>query len=164
MAQAADEVRFFELLLDELAAAPPASKQELHRAKVRIARSTGLRGIRSDSEVLARVPVDGRRPLEEVLRVKPTRTASGVAVVTVMTAPHACPHGVCVYCPGGPRFHTPQSYTGTEPAARRAAEHRYDPHAQVVSRVRGLQEIGHHTDKVDLLIIGGTFTSTEAGY
>jgi len=164
MAEAAGESRFYEVLLGELATAPPASKGDLHRAKVRVARSTGLRSIPSDSEVLARVPGKDRGPLEDLLRVKPTRTASGVAVVTVMTAPHACPHGVCVYCPGGPRFHTPQSYTGTEPAARRAAQHHYDPHAQVVSRVRGLQEIGHHTDKVDLIIIGGTFTSTEAGY
>src|SRR5437762_762087 len=94
----------------------------------------------------------------------PARTASGVAVVTVMTAPHGCPHGVCTYCPGGPRFGTPQSYLGTEPAARRAADYHYDPRGQTAARIEALQRIGHDTDKVDLIVLGGTFTALEAGY
>jgi len=158
------EGAFLDDLVQELSLRPPRTKADLHRIKVQLARSHEIVGLPADAAILARLPQALRGPLEDFLRIKPARTASGVAVVTVMTAPHACPHGVCVYCPGGPRFGTPQSYTGTEPAARRAAEHRYDPHAQTVARLRALRAIGHRTDKVDLIIIGGTFTSMEAGY
>ena len=164
MASGPREAAFYQDLLATLDAEPPASKAELHGTKLRLARAYGLRGIPSDASILARLPEGERGQYEDLLRVKPARTASGVAVVTVMTAPHACPHGVCVYCPGGPRFATPQSYTGTEPAARRAAEHGYDPHAQTVARLQTLREIGHRTDKVDLILLGGTFTSLEEGY
>ena len=85
-------------------------------------------------------------------------------MVTVMTAPHACPHGVCTFCPGGPHMGTPQSYLGTEPAAQRAAEAEYEPGRQTRRRIAALQRIGHDTDKVDLIILGGTFTAFEAGY
>ncbi len=163
-AMLASEAAFYSDLLETLRADPPRTKAELHETKLRLARAHGLLGIPSDSSVLGQLP-EGERPgFEDLLRIKPARTASGVAVVTVMTAPHACPHGVCVYCPGGPRFGTPQSYTGTEPAARRATEHRYDPHAQTVARLRSLREIGHAVDKVDLIVLGGTFTSLEEGY
>ncbi len=166
MFEAADpeERAFYSALLERLESKPPQSKEDLHRLKVALARSHGIAMVPSDSDILAHLPAEDRGSCEDLLRVKPARTASGVAVVTVMTAPHACPHGVCVYCPGGPRLHTPQSYTGTEPAARRAAQHRYDPRAQTLARLRALQEIGHRTDKVDLIVIGGTFTSMEAGY
>jgi len=142
----------------------PLTKDEVQRIKSRLARSHRLDGLPSDASLLARLPAGMRDRFEDILRVKPARTASGVAVVTVMTIPHACPHGVCTYCPGGPRFGTPQSYTGTEPAARRAAEHGYDPHAQTVARLRALRDIGHRTDKVDLIVIGGTFTAHAASY
>jgi elongator complex protein 3 len=158
------ESQFLADLLAELRESPPASKEALHSTKLRIARTHRLGGIPSDSAILATLPASERMDMEELLRVKPARTASGVAVVTVMTAPHACPHGVCIYCPGGPRFRTPQSYTGSEPAAKRAAEYHYDPHGQTLARLRALHGIGHRTDKVDLIIIGGTFTSLEEGY
>jgi len=155
---------FYAALLEEMECEPPTSKAELHRLKVTLARSHGLAVLPKDADILARIPAAERAAYEDLLRVKPARTASGVAVVTVMTAPHACPHGVCIYCPGGPRFHTPQSYTGTEPAAKRAAQHHYDPHGQTLARLEALRGIGHRTDKVDLIVIGGTFTSMEEGY
>ncbi len=161
---AREEDAFFDEFVQELRERPPATKGEVHRLKVRLARAHGVVGLPSDSAILARLPPEMRASSEDLLRVKSARTASGVAVVTVMTAPHACPHGVCIYCPGGPRFHTPQSYTGTEPAAQRAAQHHYDPHGQTLSRLRALRQIGHRTDKVDLIVIGGTFTSMEEGY
>lgn len=158
------EDRFLASFLAELRVRVPTSKDELQQVKRRIARSEGVAGIPSDSEVLRQLPLPIRDDLVDLLRIKPARTASGVAVVTVMTAPHACPHGVCTFCPGGPRFHTPQSYVGTEPAARRAAAHRYDPGAQVVARLRSLEEIGHPTDKIDLIVLGGTFTALDDNY
>lgn len=156
--------QFIEALLDELRISVPASKDDLQRLKARLARSHGLEGLPSDAAILARLSPSERDDLVDILRVKPARTASGVAVVTVMTAPHACPHGVCTFCPGGPRFSTPQSYTGTEPAARRAADHQYDPRRQTAARIRSLQRIGHDTDKVDLIVLGGTFTALESNY
>jgi elongator complex protein 3 len=81
-----------------------------------------------------------------------------------MTPPHPCPHGTCIFCPGGPRFGTPQSYTGTEPAARRAAAHRFDPYEQTVVRLEQLRRTGHATDKIDLIVLGGTFSAFEAGF
>jgi len=155
---------FLRDFVDEVLLRGPSTKDELQRIKGRLARSHQLAGIPSDASLLARLPRGTPGGFEDLLRVKPARTASGVAVVTVMTSPNACPHGVCVYCPGGPRFGTPQSYLGTEPAARRAADHAYDPHAQTLARLRALRGIGHRTDKVDLIVIGGTFTAHEASY
>lgn len=151
-------------LLEDLRTRPPRSKDELHLRKLSYARAHGLAGLPSDADLLARAPAGIRPLLEDLLRVKPTRTASGVAVVTVMTAPHACPHGTCVFCPGGPAFGTPQSYTGRESVAVQASRHRYDPARQVTARLEALRRIGHRTDKVDLIVLGGTFTSLDASY
>ncbi len=71
-----------------------------------------------------------------ILRTKPVRTASGIAVVAVMSKPHWCPHiattgNICVYCPGGPDSdfeYSTQSYTGYEPTSMRAIRARYDPY------------------------------------
>jgi len=161
---ASSEDSFLAAFLAELRERVPTSKDELQQLKRRVARSRGLAGIPSDSEVLGWLPPALREELVDLLRVKAARTASGVAVVTVMTAPYACPHGVCTFCPGGPRVGTPQSYLGTEPAAQRASAHRYDPGSQIVARLRSLQEIGHPTDKVDLIVLGGTFTSLDREY
>ncbi len=95
---------------------------------------------------------------------KPTRTLSGVAVIAAMTSPTRCPHGICVPCPGGVACPSPQSYTGREPAALRAAQHCYDPYEQVRARLGQLAEIGHPLDKAELIIMGGTITSRPLGY
>src|SRR5437870_5795411 len=158
------DAEFIEALAGEIRDRRPASKDELERIKLRLARAHRLGGLPSDAAILQRIALADREGMKDLLRVKPARTASGVAVVTVMTAPHGCPHGVCTYCPGGPRFGTPQSYLGTEPAARRAADYHYDPRGQTAARIEALQRIGHDTDKVDLIVLGGTFTALEAGY
>ena len=92
------------------------------------------------------------------------RTLSGVAVVAVMTSPAPCPHGKCIFCPGGVDNNSPQSYTGREPAALRGANYEFDPERQVRGRMEQLEIIGHETEKVDLIIMGGTFTSRERTY
>ena len=70
-----------------------------------------------------------------LLMVKPAKTASGVAVVTVMPKPYECPHGRCTYCPGGIEFDTPLSYAGTEPVTKAAQRYRYDPFHQMHSKI-----------------------------
>ena len=119
-----------------------------------------------NSEILDRAPEGRREELEKVLRRKPVRTASGVSPVAIMTSPQMCPHGKCLYCPGGPasEFSSSQSYTGHEPAAARGVQNDYDPYGQVTLRLNQLREIGHPVDKVELILMGGTMTARSHDY
>jgi len=74
-----------------------------------------------------------------------------------MPKPWACPHGKCTYCPGGPEIGVPRAYTGKEPAVMRALEASYDPYLQVTGRIGQLEAIGHVADKIELILVGGTF-------
>ena len=158
------EEPFFDELFKRILAEGIRTKEELHKAKVALCGKYGLRHVPSDSEVLSHVSPELRERFRDLLKTKRTRSASGVAVVSVMTAPYPCPHGRCHYCPGGPSMGTPQSYTGREPAARRAAHYSFDPFGQTRARLDQLATIGHPTDKIELIVIGGTFTNLDAGY
>jgi len=82
-----------------------------------------------------------------------------------MTKPHPCPQPEpCAYCPGGPTHGVPQSYTGFEPAAMRGLQNSFNPYSQVKSRIEQLTAIGHRVDKIELIIMGGTFPSTPFEY
>ncbi|MBR4181199.1 MAG: tRNA uridine(34) 5-carboxymethylaminomethyl modification radical SAM/GNAT enzyme Elp3, partial [Candidatus Methanomethylophilaceae archaeon] len=140
------------------------SREALQNLKLKLCKKHGLPGVPPNSEILAEVEPEDRKLLTPFLLKKPTRTISGVAVVAVMTSPHDCPHGKCAYCPGGVVNGSPQSYTGKEPAARRAERNCFDPYLQVRDRLKQLSDIGHKTDKIDLIIMGGTFTSREPEY
>ena len=95
------------------------------------------------------------------LQMKPMRTQSGVAIVTVLTKPYPCP-GQCVFCPTDARM--PKSYLHDEPGAQRAERHAFDPYDQTAARLRALEKIGHPTEKVELLILGGTWSSYRRDY
>lgn len=99
--------------------------------------------------------------LMERIRMKPIRTLSGVTTVTVLTKPYPCP-GKCVFCPTDARM--PKSYLPDEPGARRGLEHNFDPYTQVQSRLEALEAVGHPTDKVELLILGGTWSAYRKDY
>ena len=99
--------------------------------------------------------------LLERLRMKPVRTLSGVTTVTVLTKPYPCP-GKCIFCPTDVRM--PKSYLPDEPGAMRGLEHDFDPYAQVKSRIQALEILGHPTDKIELLILGGTWSSYRRDY
>ena len=99
--------------------------------------------------------------LLRAIRLKPVRTLSGVTTVTVLTKPWPCP-GRCIFCPDDVRM--PKSYLPDEPGAMRALEHGFDPYAQVRSRLEALTAVGHPTDKIELLILGGTFSSYRRDY
>ena len=90
------------------------------------------------------------------IRMKPTRTLSGVTTVTVLTAPWPCP-GNCIFCPTDERM--PKSYLPDEPGAARAFQNNFDPYLQVSSRIASYEAVGHPTDKIELLILGGSWTS-----
>ena len=93
---------------------------------------------------------------------KPVRTISGVTPLTVVLKPRKCDHGTCVYCPGGDDV--PQSYTDKSPAVMRALSLRFDPHAQVMNRLKVLNLMGHPTDKIELIVLGGTFLQYPVKY
>jgi len=95
------------------------------------------------------------------IRLKPVRTLSGVTTVTVLTKPYPCP-GQCIFCPDEARM--PKSYLSDEPGAMRAVEHNFDPYAQVKSRLETLEAVGHPTDKIELLILGGTWSAYRRDY
>lgn len=99
--------------------------------------------------------------LMRTIRVKPQRTASGVATITVITKPHAC-CGHCIFCPNDVRM--PKSYLANEPACQRAERNYFDPYLQVASRLRALKHMGHVTDKIELIILGGTWTDYARAY
>lgn len=138
--------------------------EQLHRIKIELCKKHGLDRVPKNSEILARVPKEHYEMAEKILRIKPVRSLSGVAVIAAMTSPYKCPHGKCFYCPGGVEYNTPQSYVGYEPAALRARHNDFDPYRQVRSRLEQLRAIGHPTDKIDLIIMGGTFTSRPEEY
>ncbi len=138
------------------------NQDQLQSLKLRLAKKYSLEHIPKNSEILQ---FGGfTRKQRELLTIKKTRTISGVAVVAAMTSPERCPHGKCIYCPGGVDENTPQSYTGYEPAALRARMNDYDPYWQVFNRLKQLETIGHDTSKVDLIVMGGTFTSRSVDY
>lgn len=153
-----------ERLLKALRAGEVTDRDGFQRLKMKLCAEYGAEKVPSNSEVLALVPEAEKKEFLPILVKKPMRTASGVAVVAVMTSPYPCPHGKCAYCPGGVSNNSPQSYTGKEPAARRASMNRFDPFDQVHARLVQLEEIGHDTDKIDLIIMGGTFTSRNLQY
>ena len=146
----------------------PYDKNVLNNIKKEAAKGLGLKHFPSDSDIaqwLYDNDLDSAYGfLLPLLKIKRTRTVSGVAPVAVMTSPAECPHGKCICCPGGPEHGTAQSYTGREPSALRAAQHDFDPSAQVNERLRQLKVTGHSTEKVDLIIMGGTFTARDEEY
>ena len=99
--------------------------------------------------------------LLKTLRMKPTRTASGVATIAVITKPEVCSSN-CLYCPSDVRM--PKSYLFDEPACQRAENHFFDPYLQVAIRLTMLENMGHVTDKVELIVLGGTWTDYSQQY
>lgn len=102
-----------------------------------------MKGTPKIVDIIAGLPENYKDKLTPFLKGKPIRTASGIAVVAVMSKPHRCPHiamtgNICVYCPGGPDSdfeYSTQSYTGYEPTSMRAIRARYNPYLQTKDRV-----------------------------
>lgn len=159
-----DYVDYYDEMVEMIASGRVSTRDEVLRAKASLCKKHRLARVPTNHEILERVPPELRGMAEPLLRNKPVRTISGVAPVAVMTSPADCPHGRCSYCPGGVTNNSPQSYTGREPAALRGAMYGFDPYLQTSARLRQLNAIGHRTDKVDLIVMGGTFTSRPPEY
>ena len=138
------------------------TKKELEKLKIQTCRDLKLKGFMSNSKILQYAKPEELETLRPILMKKPTRTISGVAIVAVMCHPHKCPHGRCKYCPESSV--APPSYTGEEPAALRARMFNFHPYVQTFNRLYQLRNIGHPIDKVELIIMGGTFASRPLDY
>ncbi|CAD6579473.1 MAG: Elongator subunit [Cyphobasidiales sp. Tagirdzhanova-0007] len=160
-------------IVGELAKAHETSQTvNLNQLRHSVSKRHKLHGNPRLVDIIAAVPEGLRAALLPKLKAKPIRTASGIAVVAVMSKPHRCPHiavtgNVCVYCPGGPDSdfeYSTQSYTGYEPTSMRAIRARYDPYEQSRGRVEQLRGLGHSVDKVEFICMGGTFLSLPESY
>jgi len=152
-------------IIQQLMEIPNPTKRDVDYVKVKTAGKHSLDKVPSNSEIIQHLKPEESAKLLMILRRKTVRTISGVTVVAVMTKPGPCPkEEPCAYCPGGPSAGVPQSYTGHEPAALRGAQNDYNPYAQVRTRIEQLEAIGHKVDKVELIIMGGTFPSTPSDY
>ncbi|XP_050542873.1 elongator complex protein 3 [Daktulosphaira vitifoliae] len=144
----------------------------LNKLKTQISSKYGLKSSPRLVDIISAVPNDAKKLLYPKLKAKPVRTASGVAIVAVMCKPHRCPHinytgNICVYCPGGPDSdfeYSTQSYTGYEPTSMRAIRAHYNPYLQTRHRVEQLKQLGHNVDKVEFIVMGGTFMSLPEDY
>lgn len=124
------------------------------------------------TDIINSIPDQYKKYLLPKLKAKPVRSASGVSIVALESIPHRCPHiaytgNICVYCPGGPDSdfeYSAQSYTGYEPTSMRAIRARYDPYEQCRGRIEQLKQLGHSVDKVEYIVMGGTFMSLPNDY
>ncbi|XP_077495434.1 elongator complex protein 3 isoform X1 [Amblyomma americanum] len=166
VSQEALKVKVISEIIKELLAAQKEQKDvNLNSVKCQISSKYGLSSQPKIVDIIAAMPPEYKKVLLPRLKAKPVRTASGIAVVAVMCKPHRCPHinmtgNICVYCPGGPDSdfeYSTQSYTGYEPTSMRAIRARYDPFLQTRHRVEQLQQLGHSVDKVEFIVMGGTF-------
>ncbi len=149
------------LLLRAVTACPDLTPDRLNTLLRRYPRPDG--GLYGRSELIyayralagsAELPPHDPAVIER-LRRKPTRTASGVTVVTILTKPFPCP-GTCIFCPADVRM--PKSYLADEPGAQRAAQNSFDPYLQTYTRLLAYRNNGHPTDKIELIILGGTWS------
>jgi elongator complex protein 3 len=152
-------------VIEDLLQIQSPSGSDISRLKMKAAAKYRLEKTPSNSEIISALKKEEKKKLLPLLKRKITRTISGVTVVAVMTKPYPCPQPApCAYCPGGPAFGVPQSYTGFEPAAMRGLQNEFDPYRQVKNRMEQLRAIGHSVDKIELIVMGGTFPATPKEY
>ncbi|TQS34648.1 hypothetical protein Golomagni_04961 [Golovinomyces magnicellulatus] len=150
----------------------PRKDINLNSLRAKTSKKYKLSNLPPLTAIIAAIPEHYKKYLLPKLIAKPIRSASGIAVVAVMCKPHRCPHiaytgNICVYCPGGPDSdfeYSTQSYTGYEPTSMRAIRARYDPFEQARGRVDQIKSLGHSVDKVEYIIMGGTFMSLPETY
>ncbi|MFH0922627.1 MAG: tRNA uridine(34) 5-carboxymethylaminomethyl modification radical SAM/GNAT enzyme Elp3, partial [Candidatus Micrarchaeota archaeon] len=132
------------------------SASELDELKREISEKLKLPQVLRNSDILAELKGKDRERFLPLLKTRRVKSLSGVCVVAVMLPPASCP-GECIYCPTSKL--APKSYTGFEPAARRARANDFDAFKQVNARIGQLREIGHDPQKCELIVMGGTFNS-----
>jgi elongator complex protein 3 len=157
------EKKIARLIIEDIKSNKIKNKIDLRKFKLNYSREYPLNGLIRTSNIIKELTKkeQNNKDIMQILTRKPIRTISGVAIVAVMCKPGICP-GECIYCPKNEI--APRSYTGKEPAAMRAQMHNYDPYIQTKNRIEVLKQIGHKTDKIELIIMGGTFPSLKYNY
>jgi elongator complex protein 3 len=142
------------------------SSDKITKIKIKLCKKHNIKEIPTNINLFLSIPQSVSFLMPEI-KTKPVRTKSGVSVVAIMSKPSVCPHGKCNICPGGvdSEFGTvPQSYTGKEPATRRAIRNSFDSYLQVMNRLEQYIVSGHSIDKIELIIMGGTFPASHFNY
>ncbi|HCM67383.1 MAG TPA: tRNA uridine(34) 5-carboxymethylaminomethyl modification radical SAM/GNAT enzyme Elp3, partial [Candidatus Kerfeldbacteria bacterium] len=154
-------------LIRDLHQSRPQTIEDLNQLKRDLAKRYGT-GIISHTtllgtyrQFLADEKQEANEDLLGLLKRRAIRTLSGVAPITVLTKPYPCP-GRCVYCPT--ERNMPKSYIASEPAAQRALQNKFDPYDQVRNRIDQLEMNGHVADKIELIVLGGTWSFYEKDY
>jgi elongator complex protein 3 len=147
-------------LIQEIQKGEVEDKEQVEKRKKQLCSELGFGGMPKNSDILEYVEEDEEKA-QEVLKTKPMRTISGIANIAIMARPAPCGGG-CIYCPKGKD--APQSYTGKEPATRRAIRNEYDPYDQVHDRLGQYEKNGHSIDKSKLIVMGGTFPFQDPEY
>ena len=150
------------IIINDIINGKISTRKELEVEKRQLCRNLKLSKFMSNSDILEYAKPEEKEIVATILKKKPTRTLSGVAIVAVMCHPHKCPHGRCFYCPESDI--APPSYTGEEPAALRGRMYEFHPYIQCFNRLKQLKKIGHPIDKIELIIMGGTFPSRDLCY
>ena len=157
---------FFKEIIEALKSGKH-TREDVERLKMQLVKECDLKRIPTNIEILLRAEEKDVPQLRKFLSTKLTRTLSGVSPVAVMTEPSFCPHGKCTMCPGGPGSpfgDVPMSYTGHEPATMRGKRAGYDSYIQVFNRLEQYILLGQNVDKVELIIMGGTFPAATKEY
>ena len=166
MESMAEETLFSEIV-KELKTGKYSTPKKLNTLKIELAKKYSYKKIIKNGQIISAATDEDRDEIIKILNIKPIRSLSGVTVLALFSKPHHCPHGACMYCPGGPKSpfgDTPQSYTGHEPAAQRAIRNHFDPYLQVYNRLEHYVINGHRPDKLELIFMGGTFPSLDKEY
>lgn len=157
---------FFQEIIDTIKY-KKISKQKLSNYKITLCKKHRRKEMPTDIQILLNADEKDIPKIKPFLQTKPVRSGSGVAVIAIMTKPSVCPHGKCVMCPGGVGSSfgdVPQSYTGNEPATMRGIRNSYDPYLQVMNRLEQYIILGQDAEKVELIVMGGTFPSLPTYY
>ncbi len=139
-------------------------KDQITKLKLKLCRKHKCKRIPTDIEIMLNADEQDIPVLKRFLLTKPTRTISGVAACAIMSKPIKCKHGACLMCPSRTKKGVPQSYTGKEPASMRAMRNKFDSYMQVINRLEQYIVLGHPPEKIELIIMGGTFPSFAKNY
>ena len=148
-------------LLEELKAQPPKSHKQLEKRKCAFCGEHKIEMIQNRDLIFMAQDQDLPPALEKLLRKRAVRTISGVSPIGILTKPYPCP-GKCVYCPTEDRM--PKSYLSSQPAAARAVRNKFHPYKQVSNRIAALEDSGHPVSKLEVIVMGGTWSFLPHNY
>lgn len=155
--------KFSKEIIDLISSGKISSKEQLNSFKLKLAKKYSLRDFPSNPDILF-FAENRNSKLIRLLSIKPSRSLSGIVVVAIMPKPLPCP-GKCIYCPSSlVEAETPKSYTGREPSTMRAIANEFDAVKQIRNRIQQLNATGHSTQKIELIVMGGTFLASSFKY